>query len=1508
MNATTRRAGSVAPVNALTRRAGVFCLSFLVMLCCLAGLARPAGAQGTPDLVWMRGGLAGNVNAISYSPDGRFFATGEGSSLNESIPGNRRILLWRSSDNMLLKICVHAAGVNAIAFSPDSAIVAGGDASGEVRLWNVPEGTLLKALPGLPASVRSLAFSPNGQLLAIGLQTGTVLVYRVADGALVHTVSGHVGFVGSVAFSPDGTLLASRDGRTTADTSLCLWNAANGALLRAVPLPRLEYPTVCKASFSPDGQSVFVALGGDGIRRVRVVDGATVATFHSRNLQIPYPRDFALSSDGQRIITLYNNPLGGDSFLQVQRVADGAVLQFSPLLNDLPLTRSTHGFSPFALSPDGSRIITHSRNQDRHYLFLLNGATLQPISRINLWNHINPNTERDWSRTIAVSPDGQWGICLTNSFHEVFRLTDGATVGQVPGGIIVGAAFSPDSSVLITLDSGWNVVSAWRIPGMTRIWEHRIQQATTSGGVVISPDGSLFASSSRAATFTGTGTEVRRALDGQLVHSFVAPNFANTFAFSPDGRYLALGLDQNRNSSVRVFRTSDWSEFFLSPSLAPAKIESLTYSPDGKSIAVGLRGSTRNLAILDAATGAVPYRLNEQATGPSISYSPDGTVMVTSGRDSNSGDQSLRIRRAADGELLAQYFGTGNPVPLTATYTADGRFLVYALTDGTIAMALNNYRMGVFPNRGGNTGDVTVSIVTTEAKLNPSIGAEVRLLAEGLPDIIGQNTAVNTDRMVTTTFNLRGAILGERRIVITTPSTERLEIPKAFEVIQGKEAYLRSKVLGRSIVRLGRSNTYYIHLVNTGNIDSDLSLMRVQIPRIFGWQMPDHTPSIVEVGESSVSIAGPVGVLPPYGISVIPLHLTATALNQNPLQLPRVMAWANSGSSLAVRYVGDMNEPLIMRLESSEKKVIELFGQPDITGFVRSISTARLTHGGSQATITFDTRGLPVYVAHTDGNAFALSYPSSRTIMVQPLPADGSITEPFAVDTGGIDGRGNTYHLGDPPRIPIAPNPCDQLAFCRFLEQVIGTISGFNKVIQSPLGIRIRALIAAAVIGTRNPYALSMEFLAEGLFYVLDYAISFAEKDIAKWCESLEKQCIQVSASYDPNELYGPIGFQAPGWVSDDEPFRYAVSFENLPTATLPAAEVVVTDRLDPITLDLTTVDLKSITFAGYTVTPTIENSPPVGPKQFTARVDLRPQRNLIVEVQTSLDMLTGEMKWKFISLDPVTLQPPDDPLAGFLDPGVGGSALFTVLPKKEMPTGTVVGNQASIVFDFNDPIITNAWFNTLDNDNPASKVQSLTADQNGSRFTVAWGGTDVGSGLRDFAVSVSDNGGPFTTWLANTMDKQATFTGVPGHTYAFKSQARDNVYNREPEHPAADTITRIGVAAVDVSAQVSVTRGGFRRNRATGRFQQEITLTNTGGSAVSGPVSLVLDGLTDGVTLFGATGMTAALAPFDSPYRNVTGGSLAAGQTLKVMLEFTNPANAAISYTPRVLAGPGLR
>ncbi len=283
-----------------------------------------------------------------------------------------------------------------------------------------------------------------------------------------------------------------------------------------------------------------------------------------------------------------------------------------------------------------------------------------------------------------------------------------------------------------------------------------------------------------------------------------------------------------------------------------------------------------------------------------------------------------------------------------------------------------------------------------------------------------------------------------------------------------------------------------------------------------------------------------------------------------------------------------------------------------------------------------------------------------------------------------------------------------------------------------------------------------------------------------------------VVSSFDPNAKSGAHGAGTQQYLSPaGSPWPYSVAFENDATATAPAQAVNVTDKLDTTNLDLSTFSLGPVGFGNFQAVP------PPGLTQYTTYVDMRPATNLLVEVIASLNTTTGLATWKLQSLDPSTGQAPTDPTVGFLPPDVNppqgdGSIVFTVKPKQTVATGTQIQNQATVIFDANAPITTNTWANTVDSTPPVSAVASLPPEENSLSFTVSWSGSDVGSGISNYTIYTSDNGGAFLPLLSNTTATSATFTGVSGHTYGFYSIAADAAGNIEAAKTEPDTSTEV--------------------------------------------------------------------------------------------------------------------
>lgn len=283
-------------------------------------------------------------------------------------------------------------------------------------------------------------------------------------------------------------------------------------------------------------------------------------------------------------------------------------------------------------------------------------------------------------------------------------------------------------------------------------------------------------------------------------------------------------------------------------------------------------------------------------------------------------------------------------------------------------------------------------------------------------------------------------------------------------------------------------------------------------------------------------------------------------------------------------------------------------------------------------------------------------------------------------------------------------------------------------------------------------------------------------------------------SSLDPNEKYGPQGFGDLNYLTDNGRLSYKISFENKADATAPAQEVFITD-----TLDVARLNVEEFTFGPVSFGDTILYPAPGFPV-FASDVDLRPEKNLIVRVQGSLDKTQGIVQWHFASLDPASMALPTGPLGGFLPPNLNspegeGFVTYSIGLKDGIQHGESVRNKASIVFDTNEPIVTNEHLSTFDLLPPEATL-SLLSTAVDSVFEIQITGSDAGAGIQGYEIIVSEDGGDYYTYQ-RTSEPYATFAGAPGKHYALYVAAIDSVGNREIFSGAPD-------AEVDIASGFS--------------------------------------------------------------------------------------------------------
>jgi YVTN family beta-propeller protein len=297
------------------------------------------------------------------------------------------------------------------------------------------------------------------------------------------------------------------------------------------------------------------------------------------------------------------------------------------------------------------------------------------------------------------------------------------------------------------------------------------------------------------------------------------------------------------------------------------------------------------------------------------------------------------------------------------------------------------------------------------------------------------------------------------------------------------------------------------------------------------------------------------------------------------------------------------------------------------------------------------------------------------------------------------------------------------------------------------------------------------------------------------------------TSSSTPEDKYGLEGYDPPQipldsfkrFVTADEIFPYRIDFWNSESATAPAQEVFIEDTLSSDFVD-STLNFTECGFLRW-------NVPLQGGQYFNVYVDMRPDDSLIVNIEGIYNQNSREITWTFRSLDPVTMQPPEDPMAGFLPPidSTGyqiGWVNFTAEPYHNLPTGKQITNQSYVKFDvgpWKPAPPGGPYLNTIDAGRPTSFVRPLTDTTATGEFVVRWSGHDdsLGSGIRSYDIYVKTNNGQFQSWLTGTTDTMATFVGRNESRHYFYSIATDNVGWTELPPDSFDTRTFVtGIAS----------------------------------------------------------------------------------------------------------------
>jgi WD40 repeat protein len=281
------------------------------------------------------------VECVAFSGDGKTLVTGGGAN-----DASGQLKLWQVPDSArMLVLNGHTASVSCAAYSPDGKTLATGSHDKSVKLWDTTTGKERANFKDFANPLRCLAFSPDGQTLAATCANeNTVKLIGLAGDAVLTPSSLDSADITAIAFSYDGALLAaSAGGDEQPNGYVRVWQVATGkekAVLRNVDSP---HPIWCVA-FSPDGKTLATTSGSE----VKLLNAATLElratlTHGAEVRQMIFSRDGALLATG---------------------LADGAIRLFDPETGRERAGLSGHAsmISSLSFAPDAKMLAAAAKS------------------------------------------------------------------------------------------------------------------------------------------------------------------------------------------------------------------------------------------------------------------------------------------------------------------------------------------------------------------------------------------------------------------------------------------------------------------------------------------------------------------------------------------------------------------------------------------------------------------------------------------------------------------------------------------------------------------------------------------------------------------------------------------------------------------------------------------------------------------------------------------------------------------------------------------------------------------------------------------------------------------------------------------------------------------------------------------------------------------------------------------------------------------------------------------